>query len=62
MSTNDPASQPEVDLFDVLSARVRAGEPIHIAGPLDGPVGLLHLATIARLRRETDLVVQVFYN
>jgi len=53
---------PDLDLSDVLAARVRAGEPIHISGPLDGPIGLAHLATISRLRAETGLAVRVIYS
>lgn len=57
-----PVNHPEVDMFEVLAERVRAGEPIHITGPLDVPVGQIHLATIDKLRRETGLMVQVIYS
>jgi len=53
---------PEVDLHEILAAKVRAGEPIYITGSLDGPVGHAHLATISRLRRETGLPVRVIFN
>lgn len=62
MSTDTPSVQPELDLIDVLAARVRAGEPIHITGPLDGPVGQVHLATISKLRTETGLPVRVIFS
>lgn len=62
MNTSNPETHTEVDLFEVLAARVRAGEPIHITGPLDGLVGQLHLATITKLRAETGLPVRVVYN
>lgn len=56
------ADAPEVDLHEVLVAKVRAGEPIYIAGPLDGPDGHVHLETISRLRSETGLPVRVIFN
>lgn len=62
MNTSNPETYTEVDLLEVLSERVRAGESIHIAGPLDGSVGQIHLATIAKLRAETGLPVRVVYN
>jgi len=62
MNTSNPDTHTEVDLFEVLAARVRAGEPIHITGPLDGSTGQLHLATIAKLRAETGLPVRVVYS
>jgi hypothetical protein len=59
---SDSAAAAEVDLFDVLAARVRAGEPIHVAGPLDEVQGQLHVALVNRLRRETGLPVQVLHS
>ena len=61
MNNSNPNTHAEVDLFEVLAARVRAGEAIHITGPLAGSVGQLHLATITKLRAETGLPVRVVY-
>ena len=61
INTDRPEKHPEVDLFDVLAGRVRVGEPIHVIGKLEGPVGLLHLATIRRLRTVAGCAVQVIY-
>lgn len=62
MSSCKLDTHTEVDLFEVLAARVRAGEPIHITGPLGGAVGELHLAIVSRLRSETGLPVRVIYS
>jgi len=62
MSISNPAAPVEVDHFDVLASRVRAGEPIHIIGPLEGALGKLHLDTIHRLRSETGMPVRVIYS
>lgn len=59
---DNPDAHSEVDLYEILVERVRAGEPIHITGPLDGSTGQLNLATIAKLRAETGLPVRVVYN
>jgi hypothetical protein len=61
MSKSNPKNHAEVDLFEVLATRVRAGEPIYITGSLDGTVDQHHLATIIRLRVETGLPVRVVY-
>ena len=65
MSTSNPehpkAESTEVDLMDALATRVRAGEPIHINGPLDGPVANAHLSMVARLRSETGMPVHIIY-
>ena len=61
MTTTPLKEHSEVDIYEVLADRVRAGEPIHINGPIDGVVGQLHLALVARLRRETGLAVRVIY-
>ena len=53
---------PELDIFDFLAARVRAGECIHITGPLDATVGQELMATISRLRRETGAAVRVIFS
>lgn len=62
MTSDSPAVLPEMDLIEVHAAHVRAGESIHISGPLDGPVGLVHLVTISRLRNETGLPVRVIFS
>lgn len=51
----------EIDLFQVMVAKVRAGEPVHISVPATEPLLHLHLATINRLRAETGMPVQVIY-
>ena len=65
MSTSNPehpkAESTEVDLMEVLAARVRAGAPIHINGPLDGPVATAHLSMVSRLRSEIGMPVHVIY-
>ena len=55
-------AQPEVDLFDVMSARVRAGEPIFIQVPFPDPLGKALLEQIERLRRETGKPVHVIFS
>lgn len=62
MNTAQAEQHPEVDLFEVLAARVRASESICITGPREGPVGQIHLATISRLRAGTGLPVRVIYS
>lgn len=62
MTPSRLSSSGEIPLSEVLIARVRAGEPIHISGPLDGPVGQAHLATISKLRTETGLPVRVIFS
>lgn len=62
LDTPPEAEHPGVDQLDVLAARVRAGEAIHVDGPLEGPVGLAHLAMINRLRSETGLPVRVIFS
>jgi len=52
----------EIDLFQVMAAKVRAGEPVHIAMPATEPLLRLHLDMITRLRTETGLPVHVIYN
>ena len=62
IGTHEPATPSEMDMFDLLAARVRAGEPIHVSGPLDDVQGRLHIAMINRLTRETGMYVRVIYN
>lgn len=62
MGGNEPAPLSEVDVFDVLVARVRGGVPIHVSGPLDDIQGRLHIDMINRLTRETGMYVRVIYN
>ena len=61
MNTNTERP-PEIDLFQALATKVRAGEPVHIALPASEPLLRLHLATITRLRNETGMPVHVIYN
>lgn len=53
---------PEGDLFQVLVGRVRSGDPIYVLGTLGELQGKLHLAQIARLKRETGRPVHVIYS
>lgn len=57
-----PAPEAEFNLHEVLAAKVRAGQPIHITGPVDGAVGQMAITTVARLRRETGLPVTVIFS
>ena len=52
----------EIDMFEVLADKVRAGEPIHVTGPLSDVVGKMHLAMVRRLRETTGLPVHVVYS
>lgn len=56
------AGQPEVSISEVLAARVRAGEPIHVSGPLTGTLGKVHIAAIEKVRAETGLPVHVVFS
>jgi hypothetical protein len=51
----------EIDMFEVLKAKVLAGESIYFNGPLEGPAFALHVAMITRLARETGAAVNVTY-
>lgn len=62
MNTKHNSTPTEVDMFDALAARVRAGEPIHVSGQLDEVQGRLHVALVNRLRRETGLPVHVVHS
>lgn len=52
----------EVDMFDVLAARVRSGQSIHVNGQLDDVQGKLHVALVNRLRSETGMPVHVIHS
>ena len=54
-------SAPELSLNDVLTDRVRAGQPIHVSGNLDDVQAMLHAASINRLMNETGLPVTVIH-
>lgn len=63
MSTeSNNTANKEVDMFDVFAARVRAGDPIHVSGPLDEAQARLHVALINRLTHETGRYVHVIYS
>ena len=62
MNISNDKSSPEIDLFDALAARVRAGQPIHVTGPLDETLGRMHLAMVNRLRADTGLPVHVIHS
>ena len=59
MSTND---HYEVDMIEPLAEKVRAGEPIHVTGPLDDVQGKLHVALVNRLREMTGMPVHVIHS
>lgn len=52
----------EVDLVDVIAARVQTGKPVYVTGPLDDAQGRLHVAMINRLRNETGKPIHVIHN
>lgn len=60
MSTQEV--QKVVDLDEVLADRVRAGQAIHVSGPLDEVQAKLHATTINRLMRDTGLPVTVIHS
>jgi hypothetical protein len=62
MQIETPDTRPEVGLFDVMAARVRAGEPIHVQVPFPEPLGKAMLEQIERLRRETGKPVHVIFS
>lgn len=61
MNTNTDNST-EIDLFEVMAEKVRAGKPVHIEIPATEPLLRLHLGTIKRLRAKTGMPVHVIYN
>ncbi|WOB11218.1 hypothetical protein [Piscinibacter gummiphilus] len=62
MQAETPDAHQEVDLFDVMAARIRAGEPIHIQVPFPEVLGRTILAQIERLKRETGKPVHVIFS
>jgi len=62
MQVETPDTRGEVSLFDVMAARVRAGEPIHVQVPCPAPLGAALLAQIERLTRETGKPVHVIFS
>ena len=55
-------ARPDVDLFQAMEARVRAGEPIYIGGSLEGEQGAMQLRMVARLKAATGKPVHaIFY-
>ena len=57
-----PDPRAEIDMFDVIAAKVRAGEPLHVFGQLEGTIGKLHIETINRLLAEPGLSVTVVHS
>lgn len=51
----------EINLTDMLAERVRAGQPIYVAGPLGDIQAKLHATTINLLMAETGLSVTVIH-
>lgn len=51
----------ELDLFDLLKNKVASGEPIYFNGPMEGAVFAMHVATVARIGKETGKAVTVVY-
>lgn len=64
LPTNEEHSgaRPEFDMLEVMAAKVRAGDPIHVSGPLEGEVGLLHIAMVNRLKHLTGMPVHVIHS
>lgn len=62
MSTNEQNTRQEVDMFDALAARVRAGEPIYVSGTLDDVSGKMHIAMVNRLREMTGMPVHIIHH
>jgi len=61
MNVETPDAWPEVGLFDVMTARVRAGEPIHVQVPFPEALGKALLVQIERLKQETGKPVHVIF-
>ncbi len=57
-----PDPREEIDMFDVMAAKVRAGEPLHVLGQLEGGIGKLHIAMINRLKAATGMPVHVIHS
>ena len=62
MQTTHSDDRPEIGLLDVMLARVRAGEDIHVQLPLSGPLGRALLNDIQRLKQVTGLPVRVVFS
>ena len=58
---SDLTSLKEIDMNQVMADRVRAGQPIYVAGHLDDVNAKLHAATVNRLMAETGLSVTVVH-
>ncbi|WP_402721309.1 hypothetical protein [Janthinobacterium rivuli] len=59
MSTNE---SKEIDMIEALAARVRAGQPIYVKGPLNDVSGMMHIEMVNRLREMTGMPVNVIHN
>ncbi len=55
-----PATQ-DIDLTDVVGARVLAGDPIYFVGPMSGEAFALHAGLVDRLGLEVGRSVTVVY-
>lgn len=61
MSMSESNPSKEIILTNMLAERVRAGQPIYVAGQLDEVNARLHAATVNRLMVETVLPVTVIH-
>ena len=59
MNTN---GSNEIDMIEALEARVRAGQPIYVTGPLRDVSGKMHIAMVNRLREMTGMPVIVIHH
>jgi hypothetical protein len=51
----------DIDMFELLKAKVLASETIYFRGTLEGPAFALHVAMIERLAHETESAINVTY-
>lgn len=63
MASERGADEPQdVDMFEAMKAKVLAGEPIYIGGPLESPTGAVYLRLIERLRAATGRAVTMVFH
>lgn len=60
--TTSGLKESEIGFYDLMVARVRAGEPIHIQGPDPESLGHALLGQVERLKRETGMPVHVIFS